>query len=90
MKVKLSDQAVRRIAKSLKDLYGYDYTSGEGQKRLMYDSMGVDITQKHKNPDYYEDGDYGSDPILDEDGNPTGKIRLVPSGKVVDLNNLGK
>ena len=90
MKLKgLSDKAIRRIAQKIsKEKYDYDVSTGEGQKRLMYDSMGIDITKKPKTPDYYEPGDYGHDPILDEEGNPTGKIRLVPSGKVVDLGNI--
>ena len=28
-------------------------------------------------------GDYGQDPICDVDGNPTGRVRLVPSGREV-------
>lgn len=30
-------------------------------------------------------GDYGSDPILDEAGNPTGLVKLIPSGRVVTI-----
>lgn len=70
--------------------YGYDYTTGEGQKRLMYDSVGIDITQKSNQPAYYQEGEYGHDPILDEKGEPTGKIRMVPTGRIVDLIVEGK
>lgn len=63
----------------------YDFTTGEGQKRMMYASRGIDITQPPPRPSHYEEGEYGSDPILDERGEPTGKIRMVPTGRVVDL-----
>jgi len=64
--------------------YGYDHTTGEGQKRLMYESIGFDITKKQETPSYYEDGETGSDPILDDNGNPTGKIKMYPTGRIVD------
>jgi len=65
--------------------HGYDITTGDGQKRLMYESVGIDIAKKWSAPDHYENGEYGSDPILDDYGNPTGKIKMVPTGRVVDL-----
>ena len=68
-----------------KEQKDYDTTTGEGQKRLMYDSRGIDITQKPKNPAYYKEGERGHDPILDAQGNPTGKIRMVPTGRVIEV-----
>ena len=65
----------------------YDITTGEGQKRLMYESIGINITRKTERPSHYEPGETGSDTILDKDGNPTGKIRMFPTGRIVDLNN---
>lgn len=57
--------------------YDFDHTTAEGQKRLMYMSIGYDI--KTKIIDVSKPGDYGCDPI----GN--GKFRMVPSGDIVDL-----
>jgi len=65
--------------------YGYDYTTGEGQKRLMYESRGLDISRRPKNPPWYRAEEYGHDPILTSDGEPTGKVRMVPTGRIVDL-----
>jgi hypothetical protein len=60
--------------------YGFDHTTGDGQKRLMDLSMGRDPeTHVIKYVPKYADGrDYGCDPV----GN--GKFRMVPSGDVVD------
>ena len=71
------------MAKKMK--YGYDHTTGEGQKRLMYGSIGIDLTESVERPQYYEDGEYGSNPILDDNGEPTGRVRMVPTGRIVDL-----
>jgi hypothetical protein len=68
-----------------KEQKDYDTSTGEGQKRLMYESRGIDITQKPKVPAYYKEGERGHDPILDAQGNPTGKIRMVPTGRVIDV-----
>jgi len=81
--VKVSTMKNRKTKST--DRYGYDHTTGEGQKRLMYESIGIDITSPRALPAHYEEGEYGSDPILDENGEPTGKIRMVPTGRVVDL-----
>jgi len=40
--------------------------------------------------DLFKQGDYGSDPILDDDGNPTGLVKLVPSGRVVTIDERRK
>lgn len=53
---------------------GYDTSTAEGQKRLMYESVGLPylcgaITRKV--------GDYGADPLGD------GTFRMVPSGDIV-------
>lgn len=64
--------------------YGYDHTTGEGQKRLMYESRPF----KSEPPAplvEYKDGEYGHDPVLDEDGNPTGFVRMVPTGRIVEV-----
>lgn len=31
------------------------------------------------------EGDYGTDPVFAEDGEPTGLVKLVPSGRVVTV-----
>lgn len=77
----LADARRERMRKK----YGYDYTTGEGQKRLLYESAGVDITRRPGKPDWYQPGEYGHDPILDEDGEPSGLVVMVPTGRVVDL-----
>jgi hypothetical protein len=56
---------------------GYDYTTGEGQKRMMEESMGRAYSRK--TIDLKAPGDYGADPLGD------GKFRMVPSGDVVDF-----
>lgn len=77
----LADARRERMLKK----YGYDYTTGEGQKRLMYESAGIDITRRPGNPDWYLPEEYGHDPIFDAAGNPTGKVRMVPTGRIVNL-----
>lgn len=52
------------------------------------ESVGIDITKRSPLPGerYNSPGDYRSDPIMDCYGNPTGLIRLVPSGAIVSVN----
>lgn len=57
-----------------------DYSTSDGQKRLMAESMGLPsdtYTRKIKSRPAGED--YGSDPLGD------GTFRMVPSGDIVDL-----
>ena len=35
--------------------------------------------------DFTREGDHGTDPVFDADGKPTGLVRLVPSGRVVTV-----
>ena len=57
-----------------------DYSTSEGQKRLMAESMGLPSdTYTRRTIDTRAPGDYGSDPIGD------GTFRMVPSGDVVDF-----
>lgn len=62
--------------------YGYDHTTGDGQKKLMYESAGLPyiagIVRRVPGKDY------GSDPI----GN--GQFRMVPSGDIVDTTERNK
>ena len=64
----------------------YDYTTGDGQKRMMAESMGLDsetyITRK--SIDVTKDDDHGCDPIGDE------MFRMVPSGDIVNLEEMRK
>lgn len=55
---------------------GYDSSSGPGQKRLMYESVGLPFVSGII--DTTTPGDYGADPL----GN--GTFRMVPSGDIVD------
>jgi len=60
--------------------YDFDHTTGDGQKRLMALSMGLDPeTYIGKKIDLNRAGDYGADPIGD------GKFKMVPSGDVVNF-----
>ncbi len=59
-----------------KPLKGY-YSSAEGQKRLMAESVGM-AYEPPRRADLTAPGDYGADPIGD------GRFRMVPSGDVVD------
>ena len=62
----------------MKSNYGYDHTTGEGQKRLMYESIGIKYEPpKQIRPWQPGDPDYGSDPIGD------GTFRMAPSGDIV-------
>ncbi len=58
--------------------YGFDHTTGNGQKRLMAISMGRDSELWIEKPMIDMGGDYGADPL----GN--GKFKMVPSGDIVD------
>jgi hypothetical protein len=53
-----------------------DYSTGEGQKRLMAESVGQTYTRRMI--DLSRPGDYGADPLGD------GTFRMVPSGDVVN------
>lgn len=54
-----------------------DYSTGEGQKRLMAESMGWPSDTYARRVDTSASGDYGSDPVGD------GTFRMVPSGDIV-------
>jgi hypothetical protein len=59
----------------------YDTSTGEGQKRLMQESVGLEYVQPRRIE--ATPGDYGADPIgPDEDG--VFCWRMVPSGDIVD------
>jgi len=62
--------------------YGYDHTTGEGQKRLMYESVGLPYS--FAIPTRKPSGDHGSDPMGD------GTFRMVPSGDIVDAEERDK
>jgi hypothetical protein len=55
-----------------------DYSSADGQKRLMAESVGEDSENWISRPVQITAGDYGCDPASD------GMFRMVPSGDVVD------
>jgi hypothetical protein len=54
------------------------HTSGDGQKRLMAESVGEDSEHWISRPVQITAGDYGCDPAGD------GMFRMVPSGDVVN------
>ncbi len=65
--------------------YDFDHTTADGQKRLMAISKGLDSEAYiSKRVDVTSDQDYGCDPI----GN--GTFKMVPSGDVVDLEEMRK
>jgi hypothetical protein len=65
--------------------YGFDHTTGDGQKRLMALSVGLDPETYITKPiDIHRAGDYGSDPI----GN--GMFRMIPSGDFVGLDERNR
>lgn len=35
--------------------------------------------------DYFEEGETGHDPIFDDEGNPTGQVRMYPTGRIVTI-----
>jgi hypothetical protein len=55
----------------------YDVSTAEGQKRLMYESMGLTHEGMVIRPWKPGDPDYGCDPLGD------GTFRMVPSGDIV-------
>lgn len=59
--------------------YEFDHTTGDGQKRLMAASTGLDSETYITKPIKYAGGDYGADPIKNN------KFRMVPSGDIVDF-----
>lgn len=54
------------------------YSTAEGQKRLMAESMGLRSDAYTRRVDMSKPGDYGADPLGD------GTFRMVPSGDIVD------
>jgi hypothetical protein len=62
--------------------HGYDHTTGEGQKRMMYESVGLPYF--FAAPVRKPGEDYGSDPMGD------GTYRMVPSGDVVSFEERQK
>jgi hypothetical protein len=60
--------------------YGFDHSTGDGQKRLMAISVGMSSETYIAKSFRPESGqDYGADPLGD------GKFRMVPSGDIVDF-----
>lgn len=55
-----------------------DYSTADGQKRLMAESVGLPGDTYFRRVDTSLPGDYGADPLGD------GTFRMVPSGDVVD------
>lgn len=55
-----------------------DYSTADGQKRLMSESMGLPSDTYIRKVNTSRVGDHGSDPLGD------GTYRMVPSGDVVD------
>lgn len=68
----------------MKRKYDFDHTTGNGQKRLMAISKGLDSEVYISKPLKFGPGDYGSDPLGD------GTFRMVPSGDIVDLEERNK
>jgi hypothetical protein len=60
----------------MENKYSFDHTTGEGQKRLMYLSMGIEIETRLP---VYAGIDTGADPIGD------GTFKMYPSGDIVDF-----
>lgn len=56
-----------------------DYSTAEGQKRLMAESMGLPSDTYSRKITNIPGKDYGADPVGD------GTFRMVPSGDIVDL-----
>ena len=55
-----------------------NYSTADGQRRLMAESMGLPGDTYTRKIDLNRPGDYGADPIGD------GTFRMVPSGDIVD------
>jgi len=62
----------------------FDYSTADGQKRLMAESAGLPSDTYLKKINLVAVGDYGADPMGD------GTFRMVPSGDVVDLEERNK
>ena len=62
----------------------FDYSTADGQKRLMAESVGLPSDAYLKKINLAAVGDYGADPIGD------GTFRMVPSDDVVDLEERNK
>lgn len=56
----------------------HDYSTAEGQRRLMAESMGHDYIPTRR-IDTRRPGDYGADPVGD------GTFRMIPSGDIASL-----
>lgn len=61
-----------------------DYTSADGQKRLMAESMGLPSDTYTRKINTAKAGDYGADPI------GGGMFRMVPSGDIVNATERNK
>ncbi len=73
------------VKKKGKFKYGFDHTTADGQKRLMAISAGLDRETYITKPiDVNVPGDYGCDPL------GGGKFKMVPSGDIVDLEEMRK
>ena len=55
-----------------------NYSTADGQKRLMAESMGLP-SDTYTRKIVHRAGDYGADPLGD------GTFRMVPSGDIVDF-----
>jgi len=60
------------------EAYVADYSTADGQKRLMAESVGLPPDTYTRKVDTRRVGDYGADPIGD------GMFRMIPSGDIVD------
>lgn len=56
-----------------------DYSTADGQKRIMLESVGYDAESLMRRIDTNRPGDYGADPMGD------GSFKMVPSGDIVNL-----
>jgi len=61
-----------------------NYSTAEGQKRLMAESMGLPSDTYTRKVNTATPGDYGADPIGD------GTFRMVPSGDIVDYDERNR
>lgn len=61
-----------------------NYSTAEGQKRLMAESVGLPSDTYTRKVNTAAIGDYGADPIGD------GTFRMVPSGDVVDYDERNR
>jgi len=72
------------MAKSHKEKYGFDHTTGDGQKRLMAVASGLPQEIYIERPTLPTMEDYGADPLGD------GTFRMVPSGDIVSYEERTK